>query len=87
MENETAETGSDAVTASGVETAPPEPTGPAAQDIALGLWDQLLTLAEGSWRPTVGWQVLIVLGVFLVAHVATRFVKPRWEAWLRAREG
>jgi len=87
METETAETGSEAIAATGAEMAPPDPVIPAPQDIALGLWDQLTAFAEGLWRPSVGWQVLIVLAILVVAHVATGFFKPRWEAWLRTREG
>ncbi len=78
MENETAETGSETATAGDAGTSAPEPAGPAAQDIALGLWDQLLAFAEGLWRPTVGWQVLIVAGLVLFAIVATGYARPRW---------
>ncbi len=87
MEHETAETGSAAATGPGTATPPPGPATPAPQDIALGLWDRLLASADGLWRPSIGWQILIVAGLFLIAHVASAAVKPRWEAWLRSREG
>ena len=67
--------------------APPGEPAPPPQEIALGLWDELVGFAEALWRPTVGWQVLIVLGLFLAAHFAAAVLKPRWEAWLRTREG
>ena len=101
MENETDQTGTaeaataataaptDATTAAADATPPlpPDVDVPAPQDIALGLWDQLLASAEGLWRPSVAWQILIVAALFLVAHLASAYLKPRWEGWLRTREG
>ena len=87
MEDATADTGSAATALTGAGTAPPDTVTPAPQDVALGLWDQLLVSAEGLWRPSIGWQVVIVFALFLTAHIATRVFQPRWEAWLRTREG
>ena len=101
MENETDQTGTaeaataataaptDATTAAPDATPPlpPEVDVPAPQDIALGLWDQFLASLEGLWRPSVGWQILIIAVLFLVAHFAAATFKPRWEGWLRSREG
>ncbi len=59
----------------------------APQEIALGLWERGVTWGEGFLRPSVGWQVLIVVALFLVSHFLARLLRPRWQAWLRTREG
>jgi small-conductance mechanosensitive channel len=60
---------------------------PAPQDIALGLWGEMLTFLEGLLRPWNAYQVLIALGIFVIAYVAARVLGPRWQDWLRGREG
>ncbi len=61
--------------------------GPAPQDIALGLWGEMLTFLAGLLRPWNAYQVLIALGIFVIAYVAARVLGPRWQDWLRGREG
>ena len=95
MENETAGAGTGNGTApvegvaaaTGTPPVPPGPAGPAPQDIALGLWDRALLFAEGLSRDSVKWQVAIVIALFIVAHFGAKVLAPRWEAWLRTREG
>lgn len=63
----------------------PPPQGP--QEVALGLWAQMLDFLEGLLRPWNAYQVLIALGLLLVAHFGAKYLTPRWEAWLRSRQG
>ena len=60
---------------------------PAPHEIALGLWDRLVLFAQGLTRGSVALQVAIVIGLFILAYLGARFLAPRWEAWLRTREG
>ncbi|MFZ3581649.1 mechanosensitive ion channel family protein [Loktanella sp. DJP18] len=57
----------------------------------VGIWqaiaDNLEPYIMTLWRPWVGYQVLIALGVFVVAHLLTMLLAPRLHAWMRAREG
>lgn len=100
MENETTAEGGNIVLAQAGSTqdaTPPEvgagpvtgPPGdvPAPQDVALGLWGDALNFLQGLLRPWNAWQVLMALGVLVVAIVVAGFLRPRWENWLRQREG
>lgn len=55
------------------------------------LWQSLVAQADyfiGTlWRPWVGYQILIALAIFGVAHVLRMVLAPRLHAWMRAREG
>jgi small-conductance mechanosensitive channel len=61
--------------------------GDMAQDIALGLWQKLYVFMLGLLRPWNAYQVLIVLGLFLLAHILRMVLAPRLHDWLRSREG
>lgn len=93
MENETTATGSGApATTTMAETAqvviaPAGPAAPAPQEVALGLWGEMLVFLQGLLRPWNAYQVLIALGLVIAAHVVARFLAPRWQEWLRTREG
>jgi small-conductance mechanosensitive channel len=66
---------------------PPAPTGPAPEDIALGLWGQAVDFLYGLMRPWNAYQVLIAVAVLGIAYFGARFLGPRWQDWLRHREG
>jgi len=75
-------------TAEAVAAADAAPdTAMAPEDIALGLWGQMLDFFEGLLRPWNAYQVAIAFGVFAVAYFLGGLLAPRWEAWLRGREG
>ncbi len=59
----------------------------APQDVALGLWDQMVDFLQGLMRPWNAYQVLFIIAIFLAAHLAAKYAAPRWEAWLRSRQG
>jgi small-conductance mechanosensitive channel len=59
----------------------------APQDVALGLWDQVTDFAIGMLRPWNAYQLLIAVGVLLVAHFAGQYIAAKWQDWLRTREG
>ncbi|MEB8389020.1 mechanosensitive ion channel [Rhodobacteraceae bacterium KMM 6894] len=61
--------------------------GELVHDIALGLWQKVNVFIMGLLRPWNAYQVLIVLGLFLVAHLLRRVLAPRLHDWLRTREG
>ena len=69
------------------EPSPQSTTEPDTQDIALGLWDQIFDFAEGLLRPWNAYQVLITVGLLLVAFGLSRFFSPRLHEWMRTREG
>jgi small-conductance mechanosensitive channel len=69
------------------QTIDPETVAPAPEEIALGLWDAGVSFVEGLVRPWNAYQMLIALAIFVVAHLAARVLAPKWEAWLRTREG
>lgn len=76
-------TTADAVAAAG--NAGTSPLAP--EEIARGLWDRGLDFLTGLMRPWNAYQVLIILGLFVIAHLAAGFLAPRWQDWLREREG
>jgi len=65
----------------------PETVAPGPEEIVLGLWESAVRFAEGLIRPWNAYQVLIALTILVVAHIAARYLAPKWEAWLRTREG
>ncbi|MCF7698549.1 mechanosensitive ion channel family protein [Loktanella sp. M215] len=69
-----------------LDTTPDAPLG-----TLVGVWHSLLAQADNVlgtlWRPWVGYQVLIALAIFAVAHVLRMGLAPRLHAWMRAREG
>ena len=58
-----------------------------AQDIALSLWEQALGFFSTLLRPWNAYQVFIVLAVFVVAYLLSRYLAPKLHHWLRTREG
>ncbi len=58
-----------------------------AQDIALSLLDQIHNFALGLLRPWNAYQVIIIIGLLLAAHVLRALFGPRIHAWMRTREG
>ncbi|MEO1139007.1 MAG: mechanosensitive ion channel domain-containing protein [Pseudomonadota bacterium] len=63
------------------------PTVEQAQEIALGLWDQVQLLLAGLLRPWNAYQIAIAVGLFITAHVLARLFAPRLHEWMRTREG
>ena len=59
----------------------------APQDIAVSLWEQAQVLVEGLMRPWNAYQVAIAIGLFVAAHLLSRFLGPYVHAWMRGREG
>ncbi|WP_371225725.1 mechanosensitive ion channel family protein [Roseovarius sp. 2305UL8-3] len=58
-----------------------------AQEIALNLWDQAQLFLTGLLRPWNAYQVVIVIGILILAYCLSRFLGPKLRDWLRAREG
>ena len=52
-----------------------------------GLLSDALTFAESLLQPWRFYQVLIVLGLFVAAHLLAKWAHPRLEGWIRSREG
>ncbi len=44
-------------------------------------------LSQTLFRPWNGYQILIALGLFVLAHVGAKLLRPRLHDWLRTREG
>lgn len=59
----------------------------ATTDIALGIWERLVTFAETLTRPWVAYQVAIALLLLLLAFGLAAVLKPRFYDWLKTREG
>lgn len=57
------------------------------QDILILLWAQLEALQSSFLRPWTAYQLLIAMGLFALAHVCAKAVRPRVSAWMHAREG
>ncbi|WP_299377797.1 mechanosensitive ion channel domain-containing protein [uncultured Tateyamaria sp.] len=51
------------------------------------LLNEAQTFVEGLLRPWVGYQVLIVVAVFVIAHCLRQWLGPRIRAWMGTREG
>jgi len=56
-------------------------------EIGRGLWAQAVTFGERLLRPWSLYQLVIILAVFLVAHVARALCYNSFRDWLRARDG
>ncbi|TCL01339.1 mechanosensitive ion channel-like protein [Shimia isoporae] len=65
----------------------PEGEPAATTDIALGIWDRLVTFIESLTRPWVAYQVAIVLVLLVAAFALSYILKPRFYDWLKTREG
>ena len=58
-----------------------------AVEISRGLIEQLWVFLGTLFRPWNAYQVAILLGVFAVAYLLTRWIAPKYHDWLRTREG
>jgi small-conductance mechanosensitive channel len=67
------------------DTAPPPPQ--TSGDVILDLLGEGEAFIVGLLRPWNAYQVLIALGLFILAHLAARLVAPKFQEWMRAREG
>ncbi|MCF2905879.1 mechanosensitive ion channel [Octadecabacter sp. CECT 8868] len=56
-------------------------------EIGQGVWGQALTFGESLLRPWNAYQVGIIIAVFLIAHLTSKFLAPRLHNWMRSREG
>ena len=91
MENETAlATNPNLPAASTPATSAPEQASGAvvneAQEIALSLADKAQGFLEGLLRPWNAYQIVIALGLFIVAHLLAKLLRPRYREWMRSRE-
>jgi small-conductance mechanosensitive channel len=59
----------------------------APQDIAIDLWGDGIIFLKGLIRPWNAYQVLIAVGILLIAHFAAKLLARRWEEFLRSRQG
>lgn len=57
------------------------------QQIALSLWGQFESFVTGLLRPWNAYQLLIALGVLVLATLIARLIAPRYHEWLRGRDG
>ncbi|WP_238368102.1 mechanosensitive ion channel family protein [Mesobacterium pallidum] len=62
-------------------------TAAVAQEIATSLYAQVQGFLNGLMRPWNAYQLMIVAGLILLAVIGARILRPRWQAWLRTREG
>ena len=53
----------------------------------VGLYDQVVAFITGLMRKRTVYQIGIAATVFAVAHLLTLVLRPRFDAWLRSREG
>ncbi len=75
---------------SGADTAaqvPATPPPPPPEEVARGLLAQGIDFLESLLRPWVAYQMLIALGIFIISYLIARYLGPRWQGWLRTREG
>ena len=56
-------------------------------EIGQGLWGQAIAFFESLLRPWNAYQLGIVVAVWLVAHLLSKFAQPRLHDWMRTREG
>lgn len=70
-----------------IDAVAPEAIAQDAQQIALGLWDRVLAFFEGLMRPWNAYQVAIIIGLILGAHLLSGVLGPALHNWMRTREG
>ncbi len=56
-------------------------------EIGQSLWAQADTLFQSFLRPWNAYQLAIIVGLFLLAHLLRLYLSPRLHEWLRTREG
>jgi small-conductance mechanosensitive channel len=95
MSNHTADAGTNQVSdalssAAEAATQPPPPSADLLAETALSFGQMLLTegqvFAQSLLRPWVAYQVLIILGLLVAAHVARRLLGPPVRRWMGTRE-
>lgn len=57
------------------------------RDAAFSFADFAQDIGEGLLRPWNAYQLAIAIGVFLIAHLLSRTLKPQLHSWMRTREG
>lgn len=57
------------------------------QEIARGLWEQAQNFGFDLLRPWNAYQVAIVVGLLVIAHILAKVFAPHLHAWMRRREG
>jgi small-conductance mechanosensitive channel len=67
------------------ETTPPPPQ--TSEELVLDLVAEAEKFLTGLLRPWNAYQVLIILGLVVTAHLLTRLLAPRFQNWMRHREG
>lgn len=64
------------------------PTPPqTSADHVIGLLAEAEKFLTGLLRPWNAYQVLIALGLLLLAHLLAKLLAPRFQSWMRGREG
>jgi small-conductance mechanosensitive channel len=66
-------------------TAPPPPA--TSEEMVLHLIQEAEKFLTGLLRPWNAYQVMIALGLVLVAHILARLLAPKFQDWMRHREG
>ncbi len=56
-------------------------------EVGQGLWGQTLLFGQSLLRPWSAYQIGIIVGLFIVAHLLRLIIAPRLHAWMRTREG
>ena len=56
-------------------------------EVTLDLYSWVETIASSLLRPWNAYQVLIVIGIFVLAHLFSMVIKPRMHDWMRGLEG
>ena len=62
----------------------------APQDViaqSWALWDNISGMLDNLFRPWVGYQLLMAVGVFLLAYCLRQWLGPKVRAWMAARKG
>ncbi len=70
-----------------VASQPPAEDTTETTEIALGIWEQLVAFGESLLRPWAFYQVVIALGLLGLSFAIAAWLKPRFYAWLKSREG
>lgn len=63
------------------DTALPQST----EELALGLWADAERFISSLLRPWSAYQILIALGLFVVAHLLSRLIGPKLHDWMRSK--
>lgn len=64
-------------------SAPPQTSG----EVVLDLASEAEKFLTGLLRPWNAYQVMIALGLLLAAHILARLLAPKFQDWMRQREG